>query len=106
MRVCVEEARLKELEEVGVRDAFGYLEAVDPRCIKSRRVIDFDAIDPFQHEQVPREVLVIDARNNDCGIIFEHLFEAFGVGGKYPTKWAGLALQRKHLPSNVSTGTH
>jgi hypothetical protein len=27
------------------------------------------------------------------------------LGGKCPTKWAGLTLKYEHLPSNMSTGT-
>src|SRR5437879_2287469 len=79
MRIGVEEAYFKELVEVGANSAFGYLQTVDSRCIKSGITIDFDAINPLQNEYTLRDIFVIDTRNVYHGIIFEHLFEMVGV---------------------------
>ena len=53
MRVCVEEARLKKLVEVGAHCAFGHLQAVNSYGIESSIIIDLDAIDPLENQHTP-----------------------------------------------------
>src|SRR5215467_742921 len=70
---------LKKLVKVGTHGASGHFHSIDSCRIESRIIIDLDAIDPLEDQHAPCDVFVIDTRNVNQGIIFEHLFEAFSV---------------------------
>src|SRR5260221_1916534 len=74
-----ERSRLQKTVEVGADSAFGHLQAVDACCIESRIIIDLDAIDPLEHQHALGYIQIINTRNVDHGVIFEHLLKAFGI---------------------------
>ena len=80
MGIGMEEAYLKELVEVRVHCTPGQLPVIDPGGGKCDIVIDLDTLNPSEHQQAPRDILIIDAGNRDGGIIFEHRPKPFGIG--------------------------
>ena len=81
VRIGMEEALLKELVKVRLNRAMGYFQAVHALCLEPGIVVDFDAIDPLQHQEATRAICLIHAGNVNGGVVFEHLVEAFAVGG-------------------------
>ena len=81
VRIGMEEALLKELVKVRLNGAIGYFQAVNSFSLEPGIVVDFDAIDPLQHQETTRAICLIHAWNVNGGVMFEHLLEAFAVGG-------------------------
>ena len=81
VRVGMEEALLKELVKVRLNGAMGYFQAVNAFSLEPGIVVDFDAIDPLQHQETTRAIFLIHAWNVNGWVMFEHLLEALAVGG-------------------------
>src|SRR5947209_4851118 len=81
MWVGMEEASLKELVEVRIDGTFRHLHAINTGGIQRCIVIDFDPINPFQHQHMARYILFMYAGNVDSGIILEHVFESLSIRG-------------------------
>ena len=76
----MEEALIKKLVKVSLDGAFRHFHAVNSFGLERGVVVDFDPVDPLQHQDTARNILVIHFWDVDSWIVLEHLLEAFGIG--------------------------
>src|SRR5690349_13700474 len=81
MRIGVKETFDKELVEISIHGTPGNLQAIKVQSIKRLIVINLDAIYPFQHQDMRRYILLIDARNVDRRVVLKRFPETLDIGG-------------------------